>query len=396
MGCGELWITSGLANRSTFAKPTRRHGLRDNGPLMQRTRDVSEFPWKSLDKLERSVERELWAARRSLERAGSPAAFASALGELLDIELSLHLRSIDARPPTAPLIRVGLAVADGGARCVIGLEPALAALLLSKLLRRPVPIVRSDTEFDAGLLGALSALLIEAARRTAPSAVLTPRDASARAGSPVVHLTAIAEGRPYMVALFVAGSWSSAEHEPTRAMLARLGALELALPLVVAQNLSTPAELGRLEVGAAWLPGAGWSVDAELCGQGILLPGDGEQGHSVVLGPAERIVLGEPTSAPLAAPEQPMVSPANDAEPSTLTDAVVEAPVVVRVELGTVSMKARDWASLKPGDVIETGRRIGQPVALRAGGRLLAHGELVNIEGELGVRVTQILPEGEP
>jgi flagellar motor switch/type III secretory pathway protein FliN len=77
---------------------------------------------------------------------------------------------------------------------------------------------------------------------------------------------------------------------------------------------------------------------------------------------------------------------------TTATSAVLEAPIVVRLELGSVSMSARNWAELRPGDVIETGQRIAEPVLLRAGDRVLARGELVNVDGELGVRVLELMP----
>jgi len=77
----------------------------------------------------------------------------------------------------------------------------------------------------------------------------------------------------------------------------------------------------------------------------------------------------------------------------TLTDAVLEAPVVVRVELAQVSMPASDWAKLRPGDVIETGQRLAEPVVLRVAGRAVARGELVDVDGELGVRIRELVGE---
>ena len=67
------------------------------------------------------------------------------------------------------------------------------------------------------------------------------------------------------------------------------------------------------------------------------------------------------------------------------------APVVVRVEIGTVSVNAGDVASLRPGDVLHTGKRLAEPVVLRVGGRAIARGDLVDVEGELGVRVRELL-----
>jgi flagellar motor switch/type III secretory pathway protein FliN len=77
-------------------------------------------------------------------------------------------------------------------------------------------------------------------------------------------------------------------------------------------------------------------------------------------------------------------------DPPTLAQAVLDAPIVVRVELGSVSMSAREGAALKPGDVLQSGRRIGERVLLRTGGQVVARGELVNVEGELGVRVIEL------
>ena len=78
--------------------------------------------------------------------------------------------------------------------------------------------------------------------------------------------------------------------------------------------------------------------------------------------------------------------PRADGEATTI-ESLEHAPVVVRVELGTVEMKAREWAELGPGDVIALGRWVGDPAILRVGGVELARGELVQVDGEYGVRI---------
>lgn len=88
----------------------------------------------------------------------------------------------------------------------------------------------------------------------------------------------------------------------------------------------------------------------------------------------------------------------SDATPTTATttlEVLEDAPVLVRVELGTVEMKAREWAELGPGDVIALGRRVGDPAILRVGGVELARGELVQVEGEYGVRIVARTRGGE-
>ena len=77
----------------------------------------------------------------------------------------------------------------------------------------------------------------------------------------------------------------------------------------------------------------------------------------------------------------------SDRKPDALVDAVGEVPVVVRVEIGIAEMRAREWAALGAGDVVALGRKIGEPVTLRVGGVAVARGELVDLDGEVGVRI---------
>jgi flagellar motor switch/type III secretory pathway protein FliN len=52
-------------------------------------------------------------------------------------------------------------------------------------------------------------------------------------------------------------------------------------------------------------------------------------------------------------------------------------------------MTARQWAELDRGDVVTLGRRAGEPMILRVGGAVVARGELVVVDGELGVRIVE-------
>jgi flagellar motor switch protein FliN len=70
--------------------------------------------------------------------------------------------------------------------------------------------------------------------------------------------------------------------------------------------------------------------------------------------------------------------------------APTEIPVTLTVELGRVNLTLARLADLQPGDVIELGRHSREPVELTSGGRLVARGELVQIDTELGVRVTHV------
>lgn len=68
-----------------------------------------------------------------------------------------------------------------------------------------------------------------------------------------------------------------------------------------------------------------------------------------------------------------------------------DVPVTLTVEIGRVSLPLHRLADLKPGDVLELGRHSREPVELTSNGRLVARGELIQIDTELGVRITNVL-----
>jgi flagellar motor switch protein FliM len=67
-----------------------------------------------------------------------------------------------------------------------------------------------------------------------------------------------------------------------------------------------------------------------------------------------------------------------------------ELPVEVVCELGRVTMTGRELLEMGPGAVIPVGRPLAGPVDLTVGGRVVARGELVDVEGEVGVRIIQL------
>jgi flagellar motor switch protein FliM len=69
------------------------------------------------------------------------------------------------------------------------------------------------------------------------------------------------------------------------------------------------------------------------------------------------------------------------------TDVLADVDIVVRVELGAAEIPASAWAKTRAGDVIALGRKVGEPVVLRVSGTEVAKGELVHVDGELGVRI---------
>jgi flagellar motor switch/type III secretory pathway protein FliN len=80
-----------------------------------------------------------------------------------------------------------------------------------------------------------------------------------------------------------------------------------------------------------------------------------------------------------------------DTDTDTGTDRAVgvagDAAVSVSVEIARFTMPLEELAALRAGEVVVTGRAIGEQVAIRAGERTIASGELVDVDGEVGVRI---------
>jgi flagellar motor switch protein FliN/FliY len=66
----------------------------------------------------------------------------------------------------------------------------------------------------------------------------------------------------------------------------------------------------------------------------------------------------------------------------------------VTVELGRTRMVMRDLLGLRAGSVVELDRPAGSPVDVLVNGTLLARGEVVVVDDELGVRITGIAGGG--
>lgn len=66
-------------------------------------------------------------------------------------------------------------------------------------------------------------------------------------------------------------------------------------------------------------------------------------------------------------------------------------PLEVTVELGRVQMKVRDVLSLQEGTVVDLDRPAGAVVDIVVNGALVARGDVVVVDDELGVRITEIV-----
>jgi flagellar motor switch protein FliN/FliY len=87
------------------------------------------------------------------------------------------------------------------------------------------------------------------------------------------------------------------------------------------------------------------------------------------------------------APLEPAdAGPAASGELERLVDVTVE----VSVEIGRTSMTLGEALALGPGSVVGLHRMAGEPVDLLVNGRVIARGEVVVIDEEFGLRVTDV------
>lgn len=74
---------------------------------------------------------------------------------------------------------------------------------------------------------------------------------------------------------------------------------------------------------------------------------------------------------------------------------LLNVPLEVTVELGRTQQTIGDLLQLNVGSIIELAKLAGDPMEIMVNGRVLARGEVVVIDEEFGVRVTEILSPEE-
>jgi flagellar motor switch protein FliN len=73
-----------------------------------------------------------------------------------------------------------------------------------------------------------------------------------------------------------------------------------------------------------------------------------------------------------------------------------DVPVELAVEVGRTKMTIREALALGPGSIVTLNRLAGEPVDLLVNGKPIARGEVVVIDEEFGLRVTEVLDAEAP
>ncbi|HTW57912.1 MAG TPA: flagellar motor switch protein FliN [Terriglobales bacterium] len=118
---------------------------------------------------------------------------------------------------------------------------------------------------------------------------------------------------------------------------------------------------------------------------------------SAALGAGLRAGNAETARAGAATSSSGPVSDSSAATPSPLDgqvklDLLMDVELAVTLRFGSRRLLLREVLELHPGAVVDLDRRVHDPVDVLLDGRLLARGEVVVLNGNYGVRVTELAP----
>lgn len=305
------------------------------------------------------------AVRTGVEAA---AGAASSLAQLLGTEVDLRGRASPVHAsPRAPAARVTLDLAALPGLAWLEVEPGLVVQLVDRLAggEGAPATVTALTPVEAAALDLFALVALEGACGAAGlEAALSPRlarredDARESAPWPVGTLSVELD--------VVAG--------PSR------GRARLLLPPDAVRALRSSPALDRslLALTASFRCGTAALLPAEL---EVLRPGD--------------VILAEPGSGDRGALVLPggfrlagrLAESGFQVEELTMTTRTSQIPVTLEIELARLELPLAELARLEPGSFLPLTIDRRGLVTLRAGERAVARGELVDVDGAVGVRV---------
>jgi len=70
---------------------------------------------------------------------------------------------------------------------------------------------------------------------------------------------------------------------------------------------------------------------------------------------------------------------------------IMDVPLEVTVELGRTRKKIKEILEFSPGSIIELDKLAGEPIDILVNGKFVAKGEVVVIDENFGIRITDII-----
>jgi len=76
-------------------------------------------------------------------------------------------------------------------------------------------------------------------------------------------------------------------------------------------------------------------------------------------------------------------------------DVILDVPITISVEIGRTQVPIRDLLRYSQGSVIELDRLVSEPLDVLVNNTLIAHGEVVVVEDQFGIRLTDVISPSE-
>lgn len=177
-------------------------------------------------------------------------------------------------------------------------------------------------------------------------------------------------------------------------------------PVVFAEAELSPAELAALAPGdVVMLPGRAPADATQVClaiwprtgimaridGQGLVIAQLGE----TLMSTNEAAADTRSAAPSKAAAAAPAANGGANAQPVVPPAAIDEIPLRIVFDFGDLDLTVAELKTLVPGQVLNLARDPGNAVRITANGRRIGAGEIVEIDGRLGVRITELAARHE-
>jgi len=96
-----------------------------------------------------------------------------------------------------------------------------------------------------------------------------------------------------------------------------------------------------------------------------------------------------------AAPTPPPAAVLEEEEPKTAVDLapVYDVPVRISAVLGKTKINVNELLALSRGSILELDRKVGEAIDIYVNNRIVARGEVVIVDEQLGVTMTEIIKD---
>lgn len=347
--------------------------------------EARAFPWHLLPATTRASVGLQRQSRDVLESLVDAARLPEVVRAVFAAEVSVGESSSRVCSGPLPSLGADLKIEGTHGSVQLSLHPALVAHAIGRVLGKSLTVDAGQPLTDS-LRGALAAISNEVLRRLARTA--PPAAELGTLSGPLwqIDFWLRLDGVSFPGRLGIRPELANLP----RRIPKRSPSLELPvrLPLIVGRCSSTIGEIASLRVGDGFLFADGESPN-DLTTLILCAPGS-DRGLELVRSPEGSRL--RRTCHLRYESERAMTEPQTDV---TVEETVLEAPVEVRIEMGSVSLSAGEWLALQPGDVVVTEIPLGAPVVLRVAGGEIARGSLISVDGKLGVKLEQLVSRSD-